>query len=82
MNSNHRQEIINAIHLVKDVTDVEISDKTSLIDDLGFDSVSMINFISIIEDKFNLKFDENDDIVEIFYSIESLLKYLESVKNG
>ena len=82
MNSNYRQEIINAIHLVKDVGDVEISDKTSLIDDLGFDSVSMINFISIIEDKFNLKFDENDDIVEIFYSIESLLKYLESVKNG
>jgi len=82
MNSNYRQEIINTIHLVKDVGDVEITDKTSFMDDLEFDSVSIINFIAKIEEKFNLNFDENDNIVEIFYSIETLLKYLESVNNG
>ena len=82
MNYVIRQEIIDIIFCVVKCEKIEISDETTFIDDLGFDSVSIINFIALIEKEFNLQFDMNDDLLEIFFCIGNLERYLESAMNN
>lgn len=37
---------------------VEISEKTNLVNDLGFDSLSLITLLVNIEEEFNVQFDD------------------------
>lgn len=55
-----------------------VSLKSKLREDLGLDSVSLINFQILIEDEFDIRFNPiEDDITRIFYDINSLVDYLE-----
>lgn len=82
MNYVIRQRIIDIILCVVKCEKIEINDETTFVDDLGFDSVSIINFIVLTEKEFNLKFDMNDNLLEIFFCIGSLERYLESAMNN
>jgi len=65
-------------HIIANDLDVNISideipDDASLYDGgLGLDSIAIVNFIVIIEKKFNISFDENEINAKLFNSITDL----------
>ncbi len=83
MNSIIGEQLIS---IISELVDHEISDMNSesrLIEDLGFDSVSIINLIAAVQDEFGFEFGENDNIVDIISTIGNLEKYIERViENG
>lgn len=81
MNSNIRKVLIQLISesLCLDEQNVVFYDNTRLIEELGFDSVSILNLLTSIEKIFNLDFSQCDDIVGIFKTIGSLQKYIEGI---
>ena len=66
------------VKCLDDDKDIIIGDDTKIIEDLGFDSVSIMNLMVEIEKEFEFEFLENDNIIEIFSSIKNLQEYIES----
>ena len=58
---------------------IVITDSTKLIDDLGFDSSTIMDLIVALEEEFNFEFSINDNLIEIMNTIYSLQNYIESV---
>jgi acyl carrier protein len=57
----------------------DISDEVSLYDDgLGLDSIAIVNFIVIIEKKFNISFNENEINASLFNNITELSNFISS----
>lgn len=56
---NSTKEMINSILTEKKFTDVIIPDM-SLSEDLGFDSLSLVELIVDLEDRFDIEIDESD----------------------
>lgn len=56
---NSTKEIINAIITEKRFSD-KITADMSLSDDLGFDSLSLVELIVDLEDRFEIEIDESD----------------------
>lgn len=44
----------------KQVSEDEINDRTNLINDFGYDSVQMIDFIVDVESEYNIRIDDED----------------------
>lgn len=80
MNYDIRKRIVKIILLNTDDNkeNFVIGDNTKIIEDLGFDSVSIMNLIIELEKEFDFDFLENDNIIDIFSSIRSLQEYIES----
>jgi len=59
----------------------KISLSSKLVDDLNFDSLSMVKLIIELEDTLELEFD--DDILDLdeFYSIISIIKVINQIDN-
>jgi acyl carrier protein len=52
--------------------------ESNLKDDLGFDSISLVELQILIEEKFNIRFNPIEtDLSEVFKTIASLQEYLE-----
>lgn len=81
MNYNIRQRIINLIMevLVENNLVIAISEDTKLLDDLGFDSSTIMNLIVALEEEFDFEFSEDDNLIEIMNTLYTLQKYIESV---
>ena len=57
----------------------DIQDNMSLYEDgVGLDSITIINFIVLIENKFNFKFGENDINAQLFSSLNNLAGFISS----
>ncbi|MDQ0417966.1 acyl carrier protein [Croceifilum oryzae] len=70
---NIQQEIVD---IVKNITGLEeVSPNQKLIDGIGIDSFSYIQLIIELEEKFHMKFNDQDLNIERFPDIESLSKY-------
>lgn len=55
----------------------EINNSTTLVDDLGYDSLQMIDFILSLEEKFSINFDDEDFDLELlnnYYNLECIIK--------
>ncbi|MEO5563921.1 MAG: phosphopantetheine-binding protein [Chitinophagaceae bacterium] len=60
----------------------DIHDDVSLYDDgLGLDSIAIINFIVLIEKKFEISFEESEISANLFSSINSVATYLHEKLN-
>jgi acyl carrier protein len=58
-------------------SDQIFSPKTSLREDLGFDSLAIVRLQISLEDNFNFRFDPvNTDFISVFNSIENLTTFL------
>jgi acyl carrier protein len=55
----------------------KINDSTDLINDLGLDSLQMINFLLKIEDEFNIEFDFDNLDFSLMLSFGRLTKFIE-----
>ena len=52
--------------------------ESNLKDDLGFDSISLVELQILIEEEFNIRFNPIEtDLSEVFKTITSLIEYLE-----
>lgn len=61
----------------------DIHDTESLLEDgLGLDSISLINLIVALESHFNIKFSEEDMLLENFSNLKSLSIIIEEKKNN
>lgn len=59
----------------------EINDATDLINDLGLDSLQMINFLLRLEDEFDIEFDFDNLDYSQMLSFGKLNKYIEKQVN-
>lgn len=63
------------VRIIHDVLESEeaVTRESTLVDDLMFDSVSLLYLQVAIEDEFDIRFDPlTDDFTSIFYSADSL----------
>lgn len=61
------------------IGDIELSEDILLIDDLGFDSLQLINLIVGIEDAFQIKFADADMLFDRFNRIGDLYSLIEEL---
>ncbi|MEE0930428.1 MAG: acyl carrier protein [Acutalibacteraceae bacterium] len=71
-------EIITELN--PEVSELDLEKNYSLIDDLGFDSLMLINFIVRIETKFNFSFKIDDDINLLADNLDKLAEYIYNVE--
>ncbi len=54
-----------------------IKNSSKIREDLGLDSISLVNLQILVEDEFQIKFNPvEDDITRIFNTIDSLLSFI------
>ncbi|MFZ4503097.1 MAG: acyl carrier protein [Methylovulum sp.] len=55
----------------------EINENASILEgELGLDSIMLVEFISLLEDNFNLTFGENDLTMDVFTNLRTLADFL------
>lgn len=59
-----------------EISGIEFRDELNLIEDLMFDSISLLELIVEIEDEFGIEFDEEDIDIDIFSNYGNLRKLL------
>ena len=75
-----KEIVIDVTHSSDEVEDIEDGD--FLIDDLGVDSLGMINLVAILEREFNIKIPNAEVTLQNFKSIELLSTYIGSKITG
>lgn len=73
------QKVMNGIkELIADILESqeEISEDARLVEDLGIDSVLILQLIANIEMQFNITFDDEDLLVDKFSTVSSLADYI------
>ncbi len=72
-----KEIIANELESNIDINDIEVT--ASLYEDgIGLDSISIVNFIVLIEKKFNISFDDMDVNARTFSSIEKLGDFIDT----
>lgn len=62
------------------VDQTEIDSDVSLLEDgLGLDSIAIVELVSLLEENFGLKFEEEDLSMEPFASVRTLANYIDSM---
>ncbi|MGC8611358.1 MAG: acyl carrier protein [Mesoaciditoga sp.] len=67
--------------LISDKLGVEgdkITEKSSFVDDLGADSLDLVDLVMALEDEFGIKVD--DDKLEKFVTVGDVVQYINSVR--
>ncbi|MBA4493467.1 acyl carrier protein [Paenactinomyces guangxiensis] len=59
------------------VLETQLTGEESLIEDLGFDSIMLLQLIIRLEDHFQIDFEVEDMSLELFKSINSLTGFIE-----
>ena len=74
---NLKQTIVKIIAKELDVPQRSIKDDTSIQEDLGADSLDVINIVMTIENKFNIEIDE--DVLMEFNTVKDIVSRLSTV---
>ncbi len=66
------------LHIIEQYTDKKIilGKDISLIDDLEFDSVQLIEMLTDLEKEFHISFDEGEAILDMVDHLEELICYI------
>ncbi len=71
-----KEKLIEGLNL-EELTPKEIDDNEPLFNEgLGLDSVDAIELIVVLDANYNVKFENMDELKEIFASITNLTKYI------
>lgn len=80
----NRDELFNKIkEIIVDITEIdsaEISENSSLLDDLSLSSMEVLSVIADVEDAFSLKIPEKE--LRNFVTVSDLADYVVKSKNG
>ena len=72
---NNRERLVRIVSgLMESEEDIKLDDNTNLIEDLGFDSVNIINFVILIEEEFGIEFEDFELGLETLASFSKLLE--------
>ena len=86
MNKSEVVEQIKALiagELDVNLTVAEIGENDSLFEDgLGLDSVEIVEFITVLEDRFDVQFSDMDLTKEMFQSISTIADFVVEQKSG
>lgn len=74
--ANEMKKIITNVSR-SDLSSIEIEQSTSLIDDLGFDSISIIELIVAVEKEYQITFDDNHLLLEALDNFGALSDYVQ-----
>lgn len=76
------QTVINILCEIKESPELmsTLNPQTNIIQDVGLDSLQMINFVLAIEDTFDLEIDYDTFDYEHLSTIETLISFLEREK--
>lgn len=78
MNNEDIKQILNMLivkNSLEEMSDTSFEGK-SIIEDLGFDSVSLIQLVTEIEETFGVDMDESGSLLELLDSYDELVDYL------
>lgn len=73
-----RKEILRIIREKAD-TDIEIEGDISLIDDLGFDSLQLVEVLTEIEERFRISFENGEKLLDFVDHLEMMVSYVEKL---
>jgi len=69
-------EIIEVLNL-EDIEPEDIDEKDSLFNEgLGLDSIDALELIVLLNRNYNLRLEKDEDGIKVFYSVESMAKYI------
>lgn len=74
---NIKEQLIDSINSVMELnlSVNDITNDTSLFDELGFDSLTLVQLIIDLEEKFDINLDDIEDFSE-FESVGSIIEYI------
>ena len=76
MNNKYREIIANCARI--DISPTNIKDDHILIDDLGYDSISFITMIMMIEEEYNFTFDDENINTDVMRTVKNIAEYISS----
>lgn len=78
------EKIIQILAEIKNDNEIvtKASKETSIIDDIGLDSLQMINFLLRIEDEFAIEFDFEQFNLSNLSSVEGLSNYISTLESA
>lgn len=78
------ERIINLIcnEVAVDLSVDDISNESSLFDDLNLNSIQLVELFTKLEGEFSIELDDDDLDFQHFASINSLAKFVDSVVSG
>jgi len=71
-----KQKIIELIQQYAVTKDIEITDDTKLFEDLGYDSVAIIQLLVDAEELFGFESDDFDECTEAFESVSTFANFV------
>ena len=79
LRENLKEQIIEQLNL-EDIKPEDITNEGDLFGDngLGLDSIDALEFIVLLESKYNIKISDPQEGKEIFQSIDTLASYIEN----
>lgn len=69
------EKVINIISSVCEIDKKDIKLDSNLINDLGLESLDVVDLVVAFEKEFNIKIDDKD--IKQFQTVEDIVKYLE-----
>ena len=71
---NNKERLVRIVgELMESEEDIKLDANTNLIEDLGFDSVNIINLVILIEEEFDIEFEDFELGLETLASFSKLL---------
>ena len=76
MNNKYREIIANCARI--DISPTNIKDDHILIDDLGYDSISFVTMIIMLEEVYDFTFDDENISTDIMQTVKNITDYISS----
>ena len=73
-----RKEILQIIQEKTDA-DIKMEGDISLIDDLGFDSLQLVEVLTEIEERFRVSFEDGEKLLDFVDHLEMMISYVEKI---
>lgn len=68
------------VDIIGKYTEEELrKESVSLIDDLKMDSLCLVEILAEIEQKFDISFEEGENLLELVDNLESMIQYVEGI---
>ncbi len=80
MNQNKIQDRITKLictEVAVELSEIDLSETSSFFDDLNFDSIQLIQLLTLLEPEFSIEIDDEDIDFQIFASIKTLVNFVE-----